>query len=454
MPLQIRRGTEAERQAMTIPLAPGEPLFVTDTDSIWVGNGVAPGGVQVTGLALDDTIDAVAGALVLGNNQNITFVYGPTQNSAGRIDAVIDLDSYSGVITADGFKGSLLADDSGVIVDSTTKNITANDITADSITVNSLIFEDRISTDLQGNVFANDSSLLVDAENARIVGPVFSNVTGDLTGNVFSGDNTLLVDAENGMIVGPVFSDVTGDLTGNVTGDLTGNVTGDLTGNVTGDLTGNSDGFHTGEVRGSVFANDSTLLVDAVMGEIVGDVNNTTITSKIINGSFLTLLDENDLNISAGIIIQSEGTEDDPYDFLTLSGASDTVAGPAALFLRSRGTHLEPTPLLANDKLLSQYWLGTSLDNSRVPVAGIQVFVDGTPGDGILPGRIEFGTSDNSGVFNTVLSLDKDGFIGIVDNSLTVGGGSGQVNTGGTIKYIRITVSGVDYALPLYPLNP
>jgi hypothetical protein len=55
---------------------------------------------------------------------------------------------------------------------------------------------------------------------------------GDVTGSVFADDSTLLVDAVNGIVT----ADVTGNLTGNVTGDLTGNVTGDLTGNVTGQV--------------------------------------------------------------------------------------------------------------------------------------------------------------------------------------------------------------------------
>ena len=37
MPLQLRRGTEAERQAMTHPLQEGEPLFITDTNMLYIG---------------------------------------------------------------------------------------------------------------------------------------------------------------------------------------------------------------------------------------------------------------------------------------------------------------------------------------------------------------------------------------------------------------------------------
>ena len=37
MPLQIRRGTDAERTAMTQPLAAGELIFVTNTNRLYIG---------------------------------------------------------------------------------------------------------------------------------------------------------------------------------------------------------------------------------------------------------------------------------------------------------------------------------------------------------------------------------------------------------------------------------
>ena len=68
---------------------------------------------------------------------------------------------------------------------------------------------------------------------------------------------------------------------------------GNLVGNVTGTITGNTSGVHTGDVKGSVFANDSTMLIDGVGGLIVGDVVNSsvatgTLTSQIIDTSILS----------------------------------------------------------------------------------------------------------------------------------------------------------------------
>jgi hypothetical protein len=49
MPLQIRRGTEAERLAMTQPLASGELLYVTNEQILYIGDGATLGGIQITG---------------------------------------------------------------------------------------------------------------------------------------------------------------------------------------------------------------------------------------------------------------------------------------------------------------------------------------------------------------------------------------------------------------------
>jgi len=50
MPLQIRRGVQAERDDLVtsyVPLAAGEPLFTTDDGNLYVGDGVTPGGIHV-----------------------------------------------------------------------------------------------------------------------------------------------------------------------------------------------------------------------------------------------------------------------------------------------------------------------------------------------------------------------------------------------------------------------
>lgn len=183
MPLQIRRGTNTQRTAMTQPLAAGELLYVTDDQRLYIGNGTTLGGVQITGYTNEDAQDASAQLFSNGSHTGITFTY---NDVASSISAVVDLANYQGTIGATSFKGSIVAD---------------------------------------------DSTLLVDGVSGRIVGPVFANVTGDVTGNL-TGNVTGNI---TGVITGTAGSTITGTLTGSLLGTSSGLHTGDVKGSIFGD---------------------------------------------------------------------------------------------------------------------------------------------------------------------------------------------------------------------------
>lgn len=127
MALRIRRGTDAQRSGKVFEM--GEIVYTTDSQQLWVGDGVTAGGapvvgtnvagyglsydsvtnkLTVSGLTADDitggvnnkyfstelAVDAVGAALVAGNatNVGITFTYAQTQDDAGRINATVALD--------------------------------------------------------------------------------------------------------------------------------------------------------------------------------------------------------------------------------------------------------------------------------------------------------------------------------------------------------------------------
>ena len=134
MPLQIRRGTDAERLAMTQPLAQGELLFVSTpgAERLYIGNGSTLGGIQITGYTNADAKDAAAAAFTGGTHSGITFTY---NTATDLISANVDLSNYQGILRGD----------------------------------------------LKGSVFADDSTMLVDAVSGTIVGPVTGNITGNVT---------------------------------------------------------------------------------------------------------------------------------------------------------------------------------------------------------------------------------------------------------------------------------
>jgi hypothetical protein len=283
MALKIRKGTDLERVGITP--APGELIFTTDEKQLFVGDGSTLGGVFI-GPASSSTL-ALGGALDLNNNDII---------GTGNIN-------ITGTITATG-SINLGNDDTDNIVfgGEVNSNIIPNtDITYglgtslkrwNTLHVNSANIVSQISTsitsdnfigNLKGSIYADDSTMMIDAETGRIVGPVFANVTGNVTGNVIAGDATT---AYNGST--KIF---TGSFSGNLTGDSSGLHTGNVQGNIraaNGTVILNAgtngtdalfEGNHLGDMRGSVFGNDSTALVDSI--DSVINLNGT-VNDKIL----------------------------------------------------------------------------------------------------------------------------------------------------------------------------
>ena len=311
MALQIRRGTDADRQGIT-PKA-GEPIFVTDTNKLYVGDGSTSGGVAIdttAGLSnvIEDTSPQLGGNLDL-NSKNIT--------GTGNI-------SITGSISATQF-------------------------------------------DISGSIFADDSTLLVDGVNGRIVGPVFANVTGDTNGTH------------------------TGAVVGNVTGNANGIHTGSFSGSIT--ATGTLDGNFVG----TVFGDDSTLLVDGVANMITGMV-------------------DNEQCVSQRFICTNNTAIESPVLVTTVTPGSN---GPNLSFNAARTSITTPAAVQAGDSCIDI--VGSGYDGTQYSAASlIKLGPDkySTISNGVVPGRILFLTSDTSGaitaanamVFNRLgnLGIKKD----------------------------------------------
>ena len=131
--------------------------------------------------------------------------------------------------------------------------------------------------DVNGNDITGTGDISITGDITAISGTINANsFIGNLTGNV-TGNLT-------GDVTGSVVGNVTGNLTGNVVGNLDGTtvsattvtastLNGNLTGNVTGNLTGaiTATGVLDGDFIGSVFGDDSSLLVDGIIGQVKGD---------------------------------------------------------------------------------------------------------------------------------------------------------------------------------------
>ena len=192
-------------------------ITLTNTGVTSVGNGnTLPTGLPVgSGIARDNTTGVV------------------TMTNTG----VIDLD--------DGFGITLSRDDATGIVTVTNAAPAVNTFGTFAVQGQSDVQPDNTSDTLEF-VAGYGIGITTDGLNDKINFAFDPNV--DINGSVFADDSTLLVDGVMGRIVADVYANVFGNVTGNLTGNVTGNTTG----------------YHTGDVTGSVFADDSTKLVDSV----------------------------------------------------------------------------------------------------------------------------------------------------------------------------------------------
>lgn len=209
MALRIRRGTDAERQ--TIVPAQGEPVYVTDTKKLFVGDGATQGGTLVGPQdqsnfdVINDTTPQLGGDLDLNGN-DIT--------GTGNINITGTITATGTVSLGDNDGGDQL--NVGALITSSLRPATANaydlgtpnrpwanayirDIVADeTISANNITVKESIVSE-NSTVIYNGST-----DSLSVTAITASTIDGDLTGSVFLDDSTtVLVDAVNGSFQTP-----------------------------------------------------------------------------------------------------------------------------------------------------------------------------------------------------------------------------------------------------------
>jgi hypothetical protein len=171
-----------------------------------------------------------------------------------------------------------------------------------------------------------------------------------------------------------------------------------VTGNFVGELVGTVIGVLDGEMKGSVFSDDSTLLVDGVSSKIVGDIEsvNAILTNNLI------------IEGTGGIIINTNQSSEDPFDLFSVNASVEGSAGSNIIFSRSRGTLSAKTALEDEDEILTMTWFGTDTDGAPALSAALSGFVQGSPSSGVVPGGLALATTDSAGNLNVALTVSSD----------------------------------------------
>ena len=212
MPLQIRRGTDAERTAMTQPLAAGELIFVSNTQRLFIGNGTTLGGIPITGYTNEDAQDAVAPMFVGGTHSGINFAYNDASNI---INATVDLSDYNGTIRASSFKGTIVADDSTALVDAVDGRIFLDGTVKGNIVPNADVAYDLGSATYRfRDLYLSGSSIKLGAATITAVGdavnlplgstmggvPLAGGAGSDFKGNIIGDDSTIIVNVSTKVV--------------------------------------------------------------------------------------------------------------------------------------------------------------------------------------------------------------------------------------------------------------
>lgn len=269
MALQLRRGTNAERAAETF--AVGELIYTTDTKQIYVGDGSTQGGVLVSSSAGSSPASLTQNLSLNGFNISGTGNISATAfvgDGSGLTGIASGAGVEEGQEYAIDIQGNVRGDDTTVLVDaalgrvsadhygdgSNLTGITLNQLTnvdTTGVTTNSILKYDGADwvigvdnnsgggggigsslTDdldlnnnkivgtgdidilgyveadsLNGNLLANDSTVMINTSTRTITGSTITgSLIGDVKGSVFGDDSSVIIDAVNNTIAGTITS--------------------------------------------------------------------------------------------------------------------------------------------------------------------------------------------------------------------------------------------------------
>ena len=480
MPLQIRRGTEVERENMAQPLAQGELLYTTDNRILYVGDGATLGGVQITGYRDEDAQDAAAAMITGGTHNGINFVYNDLSN---RIDATVDLSNYTGTLKADAFKGSVFGDDSTPMVDAVnntfngdlTGNVTGTILTAAQPNITSLgtltslaVTGAITGTSFAGNVItglissADSSAIRVDTptifetgvfieDNLQVSGRSIFNEEVIHQTNL-SNDRILTVSQHHGSV------DTASTLTlrrsrGSLSFEL------DVqSGDIIGEIASNAK-VTNGYVLSSIIRSrvDGTVTSSYAPGRLEFLVTDDT-------GALTRPMTINRLGEVAvrGTLQVSNNTYDSALPLAFFQQNHSTVDARNVAFIRGRGTFETPLSNQANDDITDLQFSGHDGTNYFV-AAAVQVKIDSAVSTGNVRAGFEFLTYNgtnlstrvkvgSTGLLEAFNSLAVTGRVDFITGEQTTVGAAGAASAlpATPSTYFKIKVNGVEYVVPAY----
>ena len=383
MALRLRRGTNAERVLITP--ADGELIYTIDTKKLYIGDGTQAGGNPV------DTAGEFLGSNLDLNNYNI--------NGVGNINTDGNI-TVTGSITAD---GNLTLGG----------NLTIGDATSDTVNILAKV-ESHVIPDVDGARNIGSSSNKFNQGWFNTIHVASDDNAINVNANIIADDSTVLLNKATGAL----------NASGTFKGDVEAtdnssffNATSKAVNAGDGTFAGNVEattftGTLVGDVKGSLFADDSTVLVDGLNGTL----SNGTITfnegyldisSTPGIGKKLTIGRDTDV-AGQGLIFKAGAAVDNIIDVQSLS-TGDTSSGINVT--TSRGSLATKTTLQAGDTLwqMKQYGHDGTNENTLVGNISFKVEEGSTVSNGAVPGKIFIITTPDDGSTYNGVTVDSAG---------------------------------------------
>jgi hypothetical protein len=364
MALRIRRGTDADR-LLIAPLE-GELIYTTDTKALYIGDGTTLGGIKMGPIEISDIELVNETTPTLGGNLNLNGY-----NIIGNGNINID-----GTITATG-------------------NINLGDGNEDNINIGGLI----------------SSSIIPDADNQYDIGdPIstwrfghFTEVFADnietislVTDRIVASDSTLVYDAVSSrlfanQLVGNVLGNVTGDLEGSVFGDDSSLLVDGVNGLLTAPLINNVKTSDNSETIIDVFGKEGyfkSITFDSSSGAegVIGSLGNITLFTPSV--TYLNL-DNPDPN--------------NPY--IKINQIMDGPDAHAIVGVRARGNFISPAALQDGDEVISfamAPFNGTSYGDAGSITGSVNY-------DGVdYTGKWSLSALSNAGIVETAVEITSE----------------------------------------------
>lgn len=386
MPLQIRRGTEADRAAQTVAFAAGELVYTTDSQKLYVGDGTTVGGIILSGFNAVNAKTAAAAMFTGGTSSGITYSY----------------DSNAQVMNSTVSFPSTLSSNLG---------LNGNNITGTgNINITGTVTATSFSGSIGGNL---GSDIVLNSHNITGTGSI--SISGNVTATTFYGNLNGGLAADLAMnshnISGSGNLSTTGNVSANV---ISGSFSGTLGSNLTlnsHDITGTGNINNTGNISisGTITATnglgaDLSLNNHNITGtgniNITGSINaSSSITGGSVVTSSLQASLGNDLTLNSHNIVGTGNISTNGSLNLntnTSFGIWTTQSNGAILTLNAfRGTLGSPTVVQTTDIISGLVFKGYN-GSSYQPTAGLVAYVDNVVGSNVA-GKIDISVINASG---------------------------------------------------------